>query len=189
MGYWGSHPMSGDNPADARNAVLDILELGDWDYEEGVTEDEKESLYQKYSLKVREELSKDEVLENLLSTGISQHHGQNCWGDDGKWWGVPFVLPFLILEFEVKLNNPELAKMVKEMIGDGGDSDRGYTDEEGPDRPLTYAKAFFDNFDDLTSGKMPFAAFKEFTDNYDKGLFHSINEKQKSGSSGLANVK
>lgn len=176
MGYWSTHPMGGDPPADAECTLRALL----------FTEEERNE-----ELHWKDEVYKKRLEENL-STVLSHHFGRS---EDGYGY-YPFTFPFTIAELGIRVKDPVLSEKIKEMIGDGDASERGYdTPSEGSlefptkangwnglQSPFDYAIQLRDLWDDLMNGSISFDVLQP-----DQGLFAALENRVPG--SGLINVK
>src|ERR1035437_42472 len=96
MGYWSEHPMAGDTPLDYRDELLSRYDINNTVYYE------REVGELKY------------LIENDLISLIKQSEEYDN-----------FTLPFIIIEYKVKIPNKLIAR-IKKLIGDGRNNVRGY---------------------------------------------------------------
>lgn len=154
MGYWDSHPMAGDLPMDAEYDLDGLLFTTE--------EIKKELQYDQIEFERRFRLKLEEASE------VKFYQKQN------------YVLPFKMVEYEIRTNDSVLSQKIKDMIGDGGavcrnypidvesNKENGYNNFESP---YDYARHLYDIWDDLMSGKIDFDQTARC-----KGLFEKISE-------------
>jgi hypothetical protein len=138
MGYWSEHPMGGDSPLDDKEELMrQVYEL---------TEAE-ESLFYSPDSPARAELI--EKMKNLFIEKLPQliEFSENL--------DCPWVLPYQIVEFEIKITDKNLSDQIKELIGDGGSEER-YYDKDEKESPLTHASYLYSIWDELMAGTKPF---------------------------------
>jgi hypothetical protein len=143
MGFYSVHPMGGDLPQDIKDQLLDFSE---------------EEIRNEVFLDAKECKRR---LENRL-----YELAENGLGD------YSYVLPFLVLEYKIQIEDKVLSEKIKNRIGDGGAKLRGYpvfpnTSEHYPKKendwnhlesPFDYAVKLSDLWDDLMNGTVPFSA-------------------------------
>jgi hypothetical protein len=146
MCFYSVHPMCGDMPQDIKDQLLDFSEE---EIRNKLFLDEKEC-------KRRLESRLYELAENGL-------------GNDS------FVLPFLVLEYKIQIDDKALSEKIKNMIGDGGAKLRGYsvfqhTNKHYPKKgngwnhlesPFDYAVKLYDLWEELMKGTVPFSEVEQ----------------------------
>ena len=172
MGYWSKHPMGGDLPLDFKDKI---------EYELFSKEELDAELYydkEEFKLRLTEKLKQ---IKDMDFTG-----GSTTYPEDGS-----FVLPFLIVEYEIRIENQILSQQIKRMIKDGGAKGRDYpiplkgmpgypTQVNGYNElqsPFDYAIKLYDMWDDLMTGKRSFDEMDE-----DQGLFAALQNNIGQGS-------
>ena len=155
MGYWSTHPMGGDSPADDRGSLLDYI-CGD--------RGEILDCYENWEGPEKQQQAKKDIIHFLmekLDSVIEYADSLDC----------PWVLPYLLIELEHRIENENFSQQICSLIGDGGSTERGYNTEVeiGQSKepyPHHYAQTLEKIWPDLMSGKIPFENVET-----DAGLF------------------
>lgn len=191
MGYWDKHPMAGDTPLDVKGHIDDtyvypLMQSEGFFEDEGEEDDITESpRYAEFLLKALPNIVK--AYEDGTDDGLDE---------------APFVVPFMVVENGIKIEDEDLSHRVRAMIGDGGAADRGYGDgaedddeDEQDDQPTDdtpfdpfsspqgYADQLEKAWDNLMTGRATYDDLER-----GKGLFEQIAIKLAEGKGGGANV-
>lgn len=195
MGYWSTHPMGGDPPSDVVYVLDDLLFTKEerenekhWDnneYKKRLTEKLEEATKLEYRRGAKNDLERQRSIKYIKEKvepfypQIAENMYRSITED------CSFVLPFKVIEHEVKIEDKKLSKTIKDMIKDGGAYERGYdipkeTEENYPtesnnwnnlESPFDYARKLHDLWEPIMDGEIPFKSMEE-----DIGLFGTIIE-------------
>ena len=193
MGYWGKHPMEGDDPSDTAY-VIDAI-VGELEPTEEMNE-----LQDKFNaaiMKGDKDLAKtiEETFNKEAEMVVKQYTehfisklpqlADRFEDHDIK---NKFVLPFTIVQCQIRVEDPTISERIKAMIGDGGAADRGYDtagisdDYNGFESPEDYANQLRNTWDKLMTGEIHFDSIGQA-----KGMVESVLEGNHNG--GLINIK
>jgi hypothetical protein len=146
MSFFSVHPMGGDVPQDIKDQLLDFSE---------------EEIRNERFLDVKECKQRlEKRLYELAGNGLDNYS---------------YVLPFLVLEYEIQIEDKVLSEKIKNRIGDGGAKLRGYPvlqkhSEHYPKKenkwnhlesPFDYAVKLSDLWDELMQGTTPFTKVEQ----------------------------
>lgn len=191
MGYWSSHPMSGDAPLDFKDN-LDYLLFSEEEIEQKVyfnLDVYKERLENR--LKEAMKLDYTRKVTQYTFPQSEENGPGNRYLEDAS-----FVLPFTVVECQLRILDPVISQTLKEMIKDGGARTRTYSipevgSPEYPTReneynqlesPFDYAIQLYENWEGLMNGSLSFDDF-----GVAPGLFDEMNKTLPS--TGLLNRK
>ena len=175
MGYWSTIPMGGDLPLDIKDNLEDIIVscIGDdkvkqsfEDYYnncENPTSDETIDLYEKKVDGFKNFIQTISNTYQMALIDILKETIKDKYNDEEEN-DYNFVIPLSFLEWEGKLEpNSKLSKYLLNLLKntDGGNKDRGYTDEENmyPNKlytPYDFIKYYIDNWDKLITREMKY---------------------------------
>lgn len=145
MGYWGKHPLAGDSPQDEICNVISIL-FPEEEYQE--LDNLNISLFrERFIEKVPDFIERLEEMEIYCT----------------------FILPFLVAECEMRIEDIEFSQKLKSCIIDeeeemeggiyvenGSEYPKKENDWNGLQSPFDYARKLYDMWDDLMLGKVSF---------------------------------
>lgn len=185
MGYWCAHPLSGDAPLEAINFLMNSFDMEEiysqWANEE-FTRDTK--TYIKFVKEFKEALYRGEVDVALEGYFVSRY---------------PFVIPYAIAEFGVKLEDENLVTELKMLIKDGGSKERGYEAKESNKEnnyndfqsPNDFACQLRDNWENIVlHGKVDYQKDISRFIYLDEVIYNAQLDAKKNGTiCGLINVK
>jgi hypothetical protein len=146
MSFFSVHPMSGDVPQDIKDQLLDFSE--------------EEIGNQRYLDAKECKRRLENRLYKLAGNSLDNYS---------------YVLPFLVLEYKIQIENKVLSEKIKNRIGDGGAKLRGYpvfqkNSEHYPKKenewnhlesPFDYAVKLSDLWDELMKGTVPFTKIEQ----------------------------
>ena len=162
MGYFDAHPMSGDQPMDIEDIIYSTLFTNEESEAELFQNDD--ILRERLNLKLNEcpELFIAQFKKKLKEYGASDE----------------FVLPFLVVQVKIEIQDKFISSLLKEMIKDGGAKERGYpvltsnveNKYNGFTSPNDYACQLRDAWDNLMEGRLSYEELETR-----KGLLEVLN--------------
>lgn len=151
MGYWGYHPLDGDQPMDFKGEVFDFLVsclVADIKAEQAIGEvnsnitDELREFKNNYlneeNLVNYDDVDEDElyrVTDELWKIYKYEIIHRYINDDDDNYYS--FVIPFTFISLGLKVKEPYVKYLV-DLLGDGGANDRDYDEWNGIDKEHPY---------------------------------------------------
>lgn len=180
MGYWSTHPLGGDAPMDMTSYINEFI------YKQEGGKLENDSDWRTYLDNVftnEFNVTVTNFLKDTQKLSLLTESVENGTLDDGD---SKFVLPFMICEKMIVIEDKNLSNKIKNLIGDGGSSSRGYTKDD-EDSPLKFARLLHDNWEKLQEVNYKDPIMDIILDN--PGLFDVIAENISSNDRNIVNKK
>lgn len=183
MGYWSTHPMGGDSPLDVRCYIGDYIQ--NLMKQDGIIPEEENYFNNKDNGYITKYL-------NLYKTNLVNNFMDYIKEEEPYYKNYGFVVPFVLLEFEIRFDNEDEIKKLKELVADGGGYERGYCDEE-KDSPIRIANIVKNHIQVLFNSKYNIEDVKkqlsgnELENLFDMGVLFALEKAISENSEGLIN--